>query len=167
MPTESIELLAFCFPASRLSDLDCPRTKTGNVRKQPKTYAKHPSTKWVLQSIGNFDWLLAHATEMTEEKLRRYPDKPMHFARYFLDWCVKNRADSIVPHKPMTDFTIAISDSMGCRNVNGFSELSRVEQYRLYYAIDKVHIAQWRANKPDWYDTLVENNQTNYSHSEP
>jgi hypothetical protein len=154
MPTESIELLAYCFHSSRLSDADCPRTKTGNVRKQPKTYAKHPSTKWVLRSSGNFDWLLRHATEMTDEKLRRYPSKPMHFARRFLDWCDKNRADSIVPDGPMTDFAIAINESMLCRSVKGFDKLSRVNQYRLYYAIDKTHIAQWRANKPSWYNNL-------------
>ena len=57
-----------------------------------------------------------------------------------------------IPEGELEKFSIAISPEMKCRQINNFERLPEVVQYRLYYKLDKSHIANWKQNKPNWYD---------------
>jgi len=45
---------------------------------------------------------------------------------------------------------------MKCREIDGFDQMSDITKYRLYYKLDKSHIANWKQNKPNWYDKTTE-----------
>tara|TARA_B110000196_G_C20450995_1_gene344955 strand:+ start:233 stop:406 length:174 start_codon:yes stop_codon:yes gene_type:complete len=50
-----------------------------------------------------------------------------------------------------TDFAIAISDTMNCRKIEGFDNLSSVEKYRLYYKHDKPFVKWTKRRQPVWF----------------
>lgn len=149
MPTESAQMLANCFTDLQLSKSDCPRTKTNNVRLH--SYYNHRCSVWVRTSRANMMWLIEHAIELCNEKLKRYPQNPDHRERQFILWAVKNIDISSVPEGKLTDFPLAINIDCNCRKIYDFLRLDRVSQYRLYYIHDKQHIAHWKCNKPEWY----------------
>ena len=61
-----------------------------------------------------------------------------------------------IPEGELKPFAIAISDDMKCREIDGFDQMSDITKYRLYYKLDKSHIANWKQNKPNWYDKTTE-----------
>ena len=143
MVLESAQMLANCFTSETLED--APRAKSGNVRKH--SYYNHPCSIWVRESTDNMIWLILHALEMEEERLRRGFNP--HFSVSFIDWCADNVARSFVPLGKQTDFAIAISPDKDCRKHSEFNSLDTVGKYRLYYALDK-KFAKWTQNKPAW-----------------
>jgi hypothetical protein len=136
MIIESGQMLAYCFTQEQLEQPDCPRTATGQPRKQAKRHRNHPCSKWVVESKSNMKWLIDHALGMCEERLRRWPGKE-HFTKSFIKWCDDNISLSHIPDGELTSFAVAISDTMNCRKVKGFESLSTIEKYKLYYKLDK------------------------------
>jgi hypothetical protein len=150
MLIESAQMLANCFSSDDL--VNAPKTKTGNVRRY--SYYNHPCSIWVRESLGNFIWLCQHTMEMERERLRRGFNP--HFSHEFITWAYRNQWLTIIPkNESITDFPIAINESMNCRKVNGFDKLDRVTQYRLYYKLDKP-FATWKQNKPEWFKLTTE-----------
>ena len=144
MVLESAQMVANCFPLEVLED--APKTQKGTSRKY--SYWKHPCSIWARKTMGNLSWLLLHSLEMEEErKDRGY--KP-HFSANFLKWALINMVrSSNDSSSEQTDFAIAISNDMKCRQVYGFDNLDAVSKYRLYYKYDKP-FATWKQNKPKW-----------------
>lgn len=153
MCVEYSQLLATCFPLSRLAQPDCPRTQTGNPRKHFNP--KHPSSIWTRQSTGNLDWLILHAEALFDEFEFRFQKR--HFCRDFLDWVIENVDDADVPEGEQTDFSIAISDDSLCRQHISFEKACPVGKYRLYYLHDKKAFATWQKGRaqPNWYKTCT------------
>lgn len=143
MIVESGQMLAYCFTLEQLERPDCPRAATGQPRKQAKRHRNHPCSKWVIESKDNMRWLIEHALEMCDERLRRWPGND-HFTRSFIEWCDKNIDISHVPEGDITPFAIAISNTMNCRKIKDFENFSTVEKYKLYYKLDKP-FAVWTA----------------------
>ena len=143
MVLESAQMLANCFNSETLED--APRAKSGNVRKH--SYYNHPCSIWVRETKENMIWLILHALEMEEERLRRGFNP--HFSAGFINWCADNVANSLIPDGEQTDFAIAISDDKDCRKHPDFYSLDTVGKYRLYYSFDK-KFAKWTQNKPAW-----------------
>jgi hypothetical protein len=111
---------------------------------------KHPSSLWTTASRANMLWLLDHVEEMIREKSRRYPDKPVHFCAEFVQWVRAHINESIVPDGNLTPFAIAINEDKLCRQVKGFENMDRTDQYRLYIKMDKP-FAKWKLGAPDWF----------------
>jgi len=150
MVLESAQMLANCFPLEQLESLDCPRTKTGGVRKY--AHYNHPSSKWVRESRSNMQWLLDHAFEIENERLRRGFNP--HFIMGFLQWVKINFKKTKIPEKyTLSKFAVAIADHCECRKIeNDFDSLPTVQKYRLYYIWDKQKIAKWKnGNCPQWF----------------
>lgn len=143
MVLESAQMLANCFNSETLAD--APKAKSGNVRKH--SYYNHPCSIWVRKTKENMIWLILHALEMEEERLRRGFNP--HFSVSFIEWCAENVARSLVPDGDQTDFAIAISEEKDCRKHPDFYSLDTVGKYRLYYSFDK-KFAKWTQNKPNW-----------------
>ena len=149
MIVESAQMLANAFTLERLAEDDCPRSQKG----QPRThgYPKHPCTLWSYETTDNFEWLCAHALEMGSERRYRWSDRPRHFSLNFIAWCYENIKDSIAKVGERTDFAIAISDTMNCRKIEGFDNLSSVDKYRLYYKHDKPFVKWTKRSQPAWF----------------
>jgi hypothetical protein len=143
MVLESAQMVANCFTPETLQD--APKTKKGTPRKH--SYYKHPCSIWVRDSRANLLWLLVHSLAMEEERIARGFNP--HFSVEFLEWALDNVERSVCPEGELTEFAIAISEDMECRKVDGFDQLDRVSQYRLYYKHDKP-FATWKRNKPAW-----------------
>ena len=146
MVLESAQMVANCFTLETLES--APKTQKGTARKH--SYYKHPCSIWARQTFGNLSWLLNHSLAMEIERLDR-GFKP-HFSAEFLHWAFDQflRADNIEEESlEQTDFAIAISNDMKCRQVYGFDDLDAVSKYRLYYKYDKP-FATWKKNKPLW-----------------
>ena len=149
MIVESAQMLANAFTLDRLQQADCPRNQKGQPRSHG--YSKHPCTVWTYQTQSNADWLCDHAIAMHDERSYRWPDRAEHFSLAFIKWCKDNLQDSIAPQGSLTDFAIAISDDMSCRQVDGFDSLSAVEKYRLYYKHDKPFVMWTKRQVPAWF----------------
>lgn len=143
MVLESAQMLANCFDPEILEEEDCPRTKSGSVRKH--SYYNHPCSKWVRESRENMLWLCRHAIAIDEERLARYGTAP-HSSLPFIKWAMENIHRSVVPRGGITKFAQAMPDV--------FKHEDPVVAYRNYYRHGKKHLHQWKRNKPEWLDTI-------------
>ena len=123
-----------------------PLTKSGTPLKGG--YHNHPCTIWTGDSRENYKWLCNMAIAMCVEYTVRYGK--IHSCEKGIRH-LYNMAD-IIPSGDMTEFAIAISDDKICRKeVECFSELDAVQQYRFYYIYDKP-FAKWKlGNIPKWF----------------
>lgn len=152
MQIESAIMLQNAFTSEALAAPDCPRTKSGKVRKSNGGYSKHQCTRWVKESRGNFEWLVEHALEMFNERSFRWPDSNSHFTYEFINWCKSNKDRTTHTLNKMTPFTTAIGKDSACRlKFNNFDDLPIVEQYRQYIIHDKPFATWTKRNKPTWY----------------
>lgn len=136
LATEAIQMLTMCFPPEFLVNL--PRTIQNTVRKVPKRHYNHPCSVWVRQSTGNVDWLIAHAKAIFDERRRRGFRKPAFGESVILGFeRVKEHVN--VPKGERTQFVRGFKSSIA-ETLTGFDELSIIDQYRQYYAIDKAYL---------------------------
>lgn len=141
MVLESAQMLANCYTDNQLAAKDCPRTKTGNVRKH--SYYNHPCSKWVRETTGNIKWLCEHAEAIDVERMERYGTEP-HFSIEFIRWAYLNRFESCAEQAGVTPFALAMPDE--------YKQDNAVEAYRDYYRYGKKHLHEWKRNRPDWID---------------
>lgn len=144
MITESAQLLANGYSLEELTK--APLTANGKFRKH--SYVHHPCSKWAIESLDNWKWLLIHAIALCAEKSVRYPNKPTHFCQEFIHWCEKNTSN--ITSKGLTKFALAMPPEIKSDNT--------VEAYRSYYRMCKVNdksgklMAKWtNREKPEWF----------------
>ncbi|NVM37759.1 MAG: hypothetical protein HWN81_19360 [Candidatus Lokiarchaeota archaeon] len=111
-------------------------------------YHHHPSSIWAGNTRANFLWLCSLGLFLSEEYTSRY-GKVHACEKQIKKMCSLAK---FIPQGELESFSIAISEDMECRKVKGFDSLPEITQYRLYYKIDKSHIAAWKQNKPYWYN---------------
>jgi hypothetical protein len=148
---ESFQMLGSAVIRHGAAPDQMPLTSKGTPLKGG--YKHHPSTRWAGDTYANFLWLCSHAIEMSNEYTRRYGKT--HACRKGIEHLF-NMGHKFVPSGELTPFSVAISDDSECRKIKNFDQLHPVVQYRLYYKLDKAHLADWKQNKPDWYDWSVE-----------
>lgn len=138
MIVEAAQMLANCYPLSRLEENDCPKTQKGNSRVYG--YYKHCCSIWVRESLSNFQWLVDHAIAMGEERM--YRKGKDHFTNSFINWCDKNKPD-------IKDIGFT-TPAMAFKNYPQFRDENNViESYRKFYVVDKRF--DDRGNKMDVY----------------
>lgn len=96
-----------------------------------RAYYNHPCTKWVRESLQNFEWLYKHATELGS--LFAVKQGKIHKSIAVIDYAHENRHLISYPKSCLTPFATAMPDF--CK-VNG----DPVSSYRHYYKSCKQHI---------------------------
>jgi len=112
----------------------------------------HPCTLWAKKSKQNMQWLVAHHKALCKEYTLRY-GKIHRCQKVFENYEEEiNKMIDSLSDKGLTPFAIAINADMLCRQtVSDFDTLSAVDKYRLYYLLDKRHIAEWKTEAPKWW----------------
>ena len=116
-----------------------------------RSHYNHPSSIWARESRENYRWLLIHGLALAKEYTERYGK--VHSSEKVIKWCFMHVYMLDFPKEGLTTPPYAISPDMNCRTlISDFDSLTRVEQYQLYYIMDKSHFAVWPEGKmPEWY----------------
>jgi hypothetical protein len=111
-------------------------------------YHNHPCTKWVGDSVSNYQWTCKFGIALSLEYSRRYgKSHSCHNGLLKL-----SSMSYLLPSGPLTDFAIAISPQQTCRQHPEFQSLDAVGKYRLYYICDKSSFARWNYSQtPNWF----------------
>ena len=148
MIVESTQMLTNCYTPEQLCN--APKTQNGTIRKY--SYYNHCCSKWVRESIHNFDWLLTHALEMVNEKI--YRGGKLHFCHTFLNWCSDNKPDLNDPHNT-TSLDLYTSITLPALAMpDEYKHNDPVQAYRNYYLNHKRHTIDMRwtkRNPPEWW----------------
>jgi len=150
MVTETSQCLACALIRHDTPQKLLPLTKKGTPVKGG--YHNHPSSIWAGDTRANFLWLCSLGLSLCDEYTERY-GKVHACEKQIKQMCSLAR---FVPEGDLQPFAIAISDDMKCREIDGFDKMSATTKYRLYYKLDKNHIASWKQNKPNWYEKTTE-----------
>ena len=111
--------------------------QTGSKAPYKSTHINHQCNVWVRESIGNYNWLLAHAQELCKEYTRRY--NKIHKTQKIIEWCSKNK--SKIKNKRRTPFVQAMPEK--------YKNKDAVKAYKNYYLGEKMKFARWKLkNKP-------------------
>lgn len=113
---------------------------TGGEAPYKPTHKNHPCSKWVRESLGNYNWLLKHAFEMVKEYKKRYK-KECHKCIDILNWCKEHKPKFKL--KKLIPFVQAMPDK--------YKERDAVQAYRTYYLKEKLRFCKWNhSKKPDF-----------------
>lgn len=105
-------------------------------------YHHHPCTRWVGDTLRNFQWASNHAIGLCNEYTKRYGKK--HSCEDGIKHLCK--MDTRIPSGDLTPFALAMPDEYKCSDP--------VQSYRNYYKGDKKSFAKWKlGNVPDWWLT--------------
>ena len=105
-----------------------------------KTHENHPCTKWLRDSIENYDWLYKMTKALNDEYKFRFNHNVNHKSFDVIESLpVPN-----IPNVSMTRFARAMPDE--CKVGNNV-----VQSYRKYYRDEKKNILKWsKRNNPSW-----------------
>ena len=150
MTVESVQMLVSALRRHGATDDDVPLTAKGTPHRGG--YANHPSTRWVGESISNFNWLFEHAYALCEEFSFRFNKE--HACLKQLDKIVDS--SHLLPDGELTDIALAVGDAFHERL--GFKQApidEAVDIYREFYIIDKESFAVWSKGRPApaWWQT--------------
>ena len=115
-----------------------PKTKEGNP--YGKGYINHPCSKWAASSLGNFQWLWDLLYELGKEFSYRYGK--LHSSAESVRINTPRELKADWPEKELTNF-------VNCTTHKDIDDI--VEAYRLYYRVEKIHLAEWSKRKPPWW----------------
>ena len=146
---EIAQMAANCFSLDCLKD--APPNSKGESRKH--SYFNHPVSKWMRDSLANLLWSIDHAFALESERL--YRGYNPHFSMQFIRWVANNFEKSTIPDGQQTNFAVAISPTMKCRQHPLFNSLDAVGKYRLYYKYDKPFVSWTRRAMPAWFSDLT------------
>lgn len=118
-----------------------PYTKDGKARGYKPAHAKHPMTMWVGSSLENYLYACKIGIALTMEYSRRY--KKIHTCARHLLWLYDNRPSNFEVKKSETAYysSEGIPECMP----EIFHRPSIVEAYQLYYMVDKMSFARYKA----------------------
>lgn len=112
------------------------------------SHKNHPCTLWAGDRYANWRWLIDHALEMEQEKIRRTGTG--HISAEVIRWYADNSYGPPKDNLPMTPFAQAMPDQY--RN-----SLDPVKAYRTYYLEEKQFFKDGKRPKwtntqpPDWW----------------
>lgn len=135
MILESVQMLHVPYYMTNNSFVGFPRTQPYRL-----THKNHPCSKWVCESIENWNWLHQLAIELCNEYTHRYGK--VHACTDIIKWMGDNPPD--IASNELTQFALAMPSE--------YHRINPVESYRLYYIHEKQHLAKWtKREKPTWY----------------
>lgn len=142
MPLETAGMLSFAFPEGE--------TSIKNDRKN--RHFIHPASKWVRQSLENFEWTILHGLAQCEEYTIRY--KRRHASQDFIEWASDNYKHLVFDIIQFTPFSRCFGPF---KELLDSSEPDTLQAYRKFYHLDKRDFAKWPQIKkiPDWWDNIT------------
>ena len=115
----------------------------GDDKLYKLTHKNHPCTKWVNESILNWDWLLQLTFELNTQWKTRFNHNRDHLSVDKLNYIISRYGLPKLDCCGQTPFVQVMPDDIKCDDT--------VTAYRNYYIRGKRHIASWRNSKPFWY----------------
>lgn len=122
---------------------DCSRAERlyGGSQIYAPTHPTHPSVLWAARSLSNWRWLRRHCLALSGERLRRFP----HYNRHRSTAVAYHMPEPDLPDLGLTAFAV------GFRSELEYPD-DAVQAYRLYYMMEKRHLARWtRRGAPAWW----------------
>jgi len=108
------------------------------------THKNHPASIWASENSGNFRWLLKLGLDLCEEYTFRYGK--VHKCEAILRDFAKSKSIDKIPKGELKQFTLCMPDQYHSPNA--------VDSYRMYYKMEKQHIAQWKNRSiPFWFNS--------------
>lgn len=124
-----------------------PGKKT--YKYQAQTHNNNHVTRWVRESLWNYEWTTQHGIALCNEYKDRYAHNLLrkgiseHACRPILEWFAANVP--AIPKFAATPFRQAVAE-------NCYTNGDVVLAYRLYYLHCKAKFAKWRlGNIPAWF----------------
>lgn len=118
-------------------------SKTLGSPGYPPNHVKHPCTKWMMESRGNYRWAVKHLREMFLEYTRRFGKR--HKLEGLVMVYEAQEQYLEFDKEQQTEFVQAITDK-------SLHNQDPVIAYRNYYNIEKSRFARWKmGNVPEWY----------------
>lgn len=109
------------------------------------SYKNHPCSKWVRESLSNYNWLVKLNLELCKEYTFRYGK--IHAGEKISLWCRDNQPN--IKDVGLTPFALAMPNEYKCDNP--------VKSYREYYRGEKSHIFDWKnRERPGWLKVIDE-----------
>jgi hypothetical protein len=121
---------------------ECPTDAERPERFYRKTHVNHPSTIWVRETTGNYEWICLHALALCEEYTHRYGK--VHASQSLIEWASDNIPD--IPDGEITKMPQCMPDE--------FKTDCSVQAYRKYYNVDKRNSFKcvWtKREEPNWW----------------
>lgn len=116
-----------------------PDVDISKIYKQ--THVNHPCSKWVRESISNYNWVIELALAIGNENEARY--HKIHASLAVINYLAENKPE--LPNIGLTEFALCMPDQFKINN-------DPVLSYRNFYIKDKSRFAKWKlGNIPDWY----------------
>ena len=108
----------------------------------PPAHVKHPCTMWVMESLGNYKWLLKHMRALCYEYRLRYGK--VHKQESLLMIYEGQMPHLFFDNTRRTEFVQAMPDK--------YKDKNPVKAYQNFYNMDKFPFAKWKdGNVPEWY----------------
>lgn len=106
------------------------------------SYLNHPCTRWIRESLSNYNWLINHAIALCEEYTKRY--EKIHASQKIIEFCL-NCGGKPEIDKGLTPFVQAMPDN--------YRNSDAVIAYRNYFIGEKSKIALWKppSTIPYWF----------------
>lgn len=113
---------------------------TGKEGPYRLTHRNHPCTKWVMESIANYRWLVKLGKTLCREYTNRYGK--IHAVEAKINYLEENEPE--LPNIGLTSFRQAMPIQ--------YKNEDPVKAYRDYYRYEKSRFAKWKNNNvPGWY----------------
>ena len=147
MPLETCQMLAIVCSDKWGHGYGQIHKSNGEPYKTDKgAFRNHPCTVWARESLGNWEWLIAHGNALGEEYTKRYGK--VHKSHLVIKECAKYLVPLIGERTP---FALAMDNKWKINN-------DPIKSYRNFYS-NKVFqdgsIPTWKHTPtPQWFDTL-------------
>jgi hypothetical protein len=124
-----------------MTDCDWAETLYAQGRIYAPSHENHPCTRWITESIANWDWLDSLIVQASIERKLRFERRLHQSARVAL-LMPRPKLPNIGP----TPFAIGFKSET-------ITETDPIKAYRQYYMTEKRHLAKWtRRGKPWWWE---------------
>lgn len=141
MVVEVYQQLGSALRRHGVTDDQLPLTKSGKPLKGG--YPNHPCTRWVGDSVSNFQWAVWYGKALCAEYSLRFGKK--HFCEAGIYTIGEIDVEDLIGLVHLTPRPQAMPDEYRSEDV--------VEAYRAYYVAEKAYFAKWERGRqaPDWW----------------
>lgn len=109
--------------------------KTKKIIPYRKAYVNYPVTKWVRESLSNYNWTCLYALTLAREYSLRY--NKLHKSYKVVCWCILNQPD--IKDIGLMPFALAMPEK--------YKKHNSIKAYRDYYLNEKKSLLAYRNNK--------------------
>jgi hypothetical protein len=153
MPIETAQMLSYAHHLFPKEDFELINLiKESYLHEYSLRRANHPCSKWVRESLSNYQFLVQLGLELCEEFEKRFNHKIISEEK--IKWCSLNYP--LLPLKHITPYVQCMPDQYKIKTGNFLEDV--IKAYRNYYIGEKIKWATWnRAESiPDWLSQEIQ-----------